>query len=286
MAPSVSAVGGTSGTAKVPGKNVGYTDVENMMITKAFIAASEDPIKGNYQTAAAIAETVYTNYVALCVEQTKLNHLDVSKLIRNEERGTKAAPKPTTNALERPPNNTYKVRSSSAAWTQFKTKIAKECMHYGGIVTANALLLGDTEADSRDRCLSLYKMRDGTPFKFLNCWEFLKDNPKWKVFRDKMVNEIGVRTKMGRPIGSKKAKKEKAIDLTVEREVERVVSAEKAKEPVPTTNSADSQPDFLRAFTEQMVSFSAYSQSQMMLTASPDSKARIKREKDLMLNEK
>jgi hypothetical protein len=106
-----------------------------MMIAKAFIAASKDPIKGNYQTAAAIADTVYTNYVALCVEQTKLDHLDMSKLIRNEGRGTKAAPKPTTDALERPPNNTYKVRSSTAVWTQFKTKIAKECMHYGGIVT-------------------------------------------------------------------------------------------------------------------------------------------------------
>jgi hypothetical protein len=35
-----------------------------------------------------------------------------------------------------------------------------------------------------------------------------------------------------------------------------------------------------------MASFSAYSQSQMMSAASSDTKARIKREKDLMLNEK
>jgi hypothetical protein len=87
--------------------------------------------------ATAIADTIYTNYVALCVKQTKLNHLDPSKLLRNEERGTKAAPKPTTDALERPPNNTYKVHSSTAVWTQFKTKIVRECMVYRGIVTAN-----------------------------------------------------------------------------------------------------------------------------------------------------
>jgi hypothetical protein len=148
------------------------TCVEIMKITKAFMAASKDPIKANYQTAAAIADTVYTNYVALCVEQTKFNHLDLSKLLWNEESGTKAAPKPTTDALERPPNNTYKVRLSTAVWTQFKTKIAKECMVHGGIVTTNPLLFGDSEADSCNFCLSLYKKRDGTPFKFLNCWEF------------------------------------------------------------------------------------------------------------------
>jgi hypothetical protein len=40
MTPSVTAVGGTGGAAKVPGKGVGYTCVENLMITKAFIATS------------------------------------------------------------------------------------------------------------------------------------------------------------------------------------------------------------------------------------------------------
>jgi hypothetical protein len=64
----------------------------------------------------------------------------------------------------------------------------------------------------------------------------LKDNTKWKVYRDKWAVEIGAHKKIGRPIRQKRARNELAIDLMVEREVEHIVSAEKAKITYPTTN--------------------------------------------------
>jgi hypothetical protein len=69
MASSVVA-DGTDTAGAATGRGAGYSDIENLLIAKAYIAASEDPIKANYQTAASIMEKVHTNYIALCVEQT------------------------------------------------------------------------------------------------------------------------------------------------------------------------------------------------------------------------
>jgi hypothetical protein len=60
----------------------------------------------------------------------------------------------------------------TAVWGQFKNKIAKECMYYGGIVGTHAALSGNAAGDVRARWLGLYKSWDGVDFKYKNCWSF------------------------------------------------------------------------------------------------------------------
>jgi hypothetical protein len=172
---------GTVAAVAATGRGQGYSEMEILLIAKAYIAASEDPIKGNYQKAATIMETVHANYIALCVEQTKLNYLDVAKMAMNTHRGTKLVAKSPPNAEERP-TNAYNSRTATAVWGQFKSKIAKEFMVYGGIFATHPALSSDAAGDVRARWLAIYKSREGSDFKYENCWEFLNNKPKWKVY--------------------------------------------------------------------------------------------------------
>jgi hypothetical protein len=284
MAPPVVA-DGTVAAVTAAGRGQGYSEMENLLIAKAYIAASEDPIKGNYQKAATIMETVHTNYIALCVEQTKINYLDVAKMAMNTHRGTKLVAKPPLSAAERP-TNAYNPRTNTAVWGQFKSKIAKECMVYAGIVATHLPLSGDAAGDLRLRWLAVYKSREGGDFKYENCWDFLKDKPKWKVYVDKAVNKIGARAKMGRPKGVKKAKKDK---LDVE-EVELIIKAEQAKVTDSATNGgammATFSGDFMRGFNKKMSSFESFGQGVMVSVSSPETKAQLKMEKQLEMQAK
>jgi hypothetical protein len=283
---------GTTGVAVAAamGRGYSYSATENLLVSKAwYIAASEDPInKGSYQTVTTICDKMNANYLALCVEQTKLDYHDV--MAWNAHRGSKLVAKPSPDTLERPserPTNVYHKRSGPALWGQFNNKIAKECMAYGDIVATHPALPDEAESDSRARWMYLYKSRDdGTDFKYENCWEFLKDKPSWKVFLDnKAIPEISGRQKMGRPKGVKKAKMEQFIDATVER----VIAAEKAKmADDATTNGAvavlaATNDALLRCFNEHMASFLAIGQGVLMSVSSPETKARMKLEKDLEL---
>jgi hypothetical protein len=163
---------GTAVTVAATGREQGYSETENLLVSKAYISASEDLIKGNYQKARAITEKVYANFLALCVEQTMLNYLDVAKMTRNAHRGTKHIAKPSPDALALEgllelPTNMYKTRLATAVWGQFKTKITNDCMAYGGIIAMHPALLGDV--DTRARWLPLYKSREGSDFKYENC---------------------------------------------------------------------------------------------------------------------
>jgi hypothetical protein len=165
------------------------------------------------------------------------------------------------------------LQLETAVWGQFKNKITKECMYYGGIVRTHAPLSGDAAGDVCARWLGLYKSRDGVDFKYENCWEFLKDHPKWKVYWDKALKEIGARKKMGRPKGVKKAKKEQSDAA----EVEQIIKVEQAKVTDSTTNGgalmAALNGDFMRGFNEKMSSFESFGQSVMVAVSSPETKA-------------
>jgi hypothetical protein len=44
------------------------------MVAKAFIAASEDPIKGNYQKVHTFRCHMFDLYKALCIEHSRVDH--------------------------------------------------------------------------------------------------------------------------------------------------------------------------------------------------------------------
>jgi hypothetical protein len=277
------------------GRGYSYSEMENLLVAKAYILAAaaagsedEDPaIKGNNYdqpkaTTSIICDQVFAHYVALCVEQTKLNYLNVDKMVRNAYRGSKLVAKslfPDTTTSERP-TNAYKTRTATAVWGQFKGKIAKECMAYGNIVATHPALSGEeTESDNRARWMYLYKTSrrdDGADFKYENCWEFLKDQPQWKVYMEKAVREIGGRSKkMGRPKGVNKTAKNKDQQSFIDATAERVIAAERAKMVDATTVAlAASQ----HAFLQQMATFQAIGQRVLDAITSPATKAQMKLE--------
>jgi hypothetical protein len=111
--------------------------------------------------------------------------------------------------------------------------------------------------------------------------EFLKDKPKWKVYSDKALKEIGDHKKMGRPKGVKKAKKEQSDAA----EVEQIIKVEQAKVTESTTNSgalmAALNGDFMRGFNEKMSLIESFGQSVMVAVSSPETKAQLKLDKQL-----
>ena len=65
------------------------------MVAKAFIAASEDPIKGNYQKVTVFRNHMFDLYKALCIEHSRVDHEFLTRTAvptKPKKKGTPNAP--------------------------------------------------------------------------------------------------------------------------------------------------------------------------------------------------
>ncbi|KAI2497103.1 hypothetical protein MHU86_17420 [Fragilaria crotonensis] len=171
-----------------------HTNAEDIIVARAFIAASENAICGAHQKGKVF----------------KLHMFELYKELINEQNQA---------------NRTLMEQSSNATRDEFKSQISPEVMKYMGITETTDMASGWSMDDHKTACLEIYKQRYGNAFDFYNCYEYLKDKNKFSAFRTKCEEEsLGKR-----PIGKKKARQAEADAKLVKAIISEVVVKKEQK---------------------------------------------------------
>jgi hypothetical protein len=186
----------TAGTEKSSKHGPGYTNVEDLMVAKAFIVASEHPIVGAHQKGKVFKIRMHEIYTNLIKDQTAA---DKALLSRSSTATQEEYIKQGVGAV-------YCDRPIDSIYNRFKGQIAPEVMKYIGIEETTAMETGWSLEDHKIACLESFKQRYGHAFDFFPQYEYLKDKNKFSTFRTKLEEELIGK----RPVGKKKSRQAEA----------------------------------------------------------------------------
>jgi hypothetical protein len=148
-----------------------YTPTEDLLICKAYIAASEDSIKGVYQKAHQFKATMFNVYTESLQMQEKI---EAERINRHNRFVT-----PTGKG------KVYDKRSPTAIHARFKA-ISAKCFKMFGIEETNDKPSGYTIPGYISLINHIYNDRHkstlGSAESIRGCYEYLKDKPKWSSF--------------------------------------------------------------------------------------------------------
>ena len=173
-----------------------FTSAEDVIVARAFIAASENAICGAYQKGKVFKLHMFELYKELINKQNRTNQtlLEQSSNATHDE------------YLKRGVGVSLSYRSAESVFNRFKSQISPEVMKYMGITKTSDMASGWSMDDHKMACLEIYKQRYGNAFDFYGCYEYLKDKNKFSAFRTKCKEDsLGKR-----PIGKKKARQANA----------------------------------------------------------------------------
>ena len=173
-------------------RGAGFTVVEDLVVCKAFIAASEDPIKGTSQKGNTFVATMYSSYLVLIQEQEARDRADyarTSTVIREEQL----------------PPQVYSRRNGLSIFKRFKLNISPRVMKFIAIEKVTKMESGWDEEMYYNACKSSFANRYpkwGNFDDLRMCKEYLEGKPKFSDFRK--LTDLGEKTRP--PMGTKKAK--------------------------------------------------------------------------------
>jgi hypothetical protein len=174
-----------------------FSAIEDILICKAYIASSEDPIVGNKSGLAEFGVKFAENYRVLL-----LAHIDRERLL-SKNKGE--APDETKFCFAK--------RNGPGLWRRYKL-ISHDCLKFYGIEKMNEAKSGENLEMVHERHMEIWKMRNnGKSFRYWPCAEYLREKQKWRSVllkeTDKKTDESVATIKIKRPSGKKKATKDK-----------------------------------------------------------------------------
>ncbi|CAB9525617.1 unknown protein [Seminavis robusta] len=161
---------------KTRGKN--FTVDEDVYMTESWCSATEDSRSGSDQRQSDFDKKFFANYV------TKVDE-------HNEAAGEEELPR---NRQQRSVVNRFGVIKHGT------NKLI-------GIINQNPIKSGETPEDHLERCLTMYEHSVGSKFQFVECFEILKDFPKFSSSNDtgKKRADGKKHTKKPRAVGKRQA---------------------------------------------------------------------------------
>ena len=170
-----------------------FTSFEDLLICKAFIAASEDPAVGTYQKGSTFQLKMHQIYCKFLEDHEKIS----SSLLMAV---------PPSNSNNQIPS-TFHRRTAKSILERFKNVIAPRVNKFMAIAEVTPRESGKSNDDFFEQCKELYTLQttygDFEPFR--KCYDYLLNKPKFASWRGLHMN--GATTaKKERPIGSKRAK--------------------------------------------------------------------------------
>ena len=178
----------------------GYTNVEDVIVARAFIAASENAISGNHQKGRVFKDhmhNIYMDFIKEHVAAEKRLLMQSSHATREEyiKKGVgRFFPKRSADSIyatreeyiKKGVGRFFPKRIADSIYTPFKSQIAAEVMQFMGIVETTKMCSGWNADDHKAACLELYKQRYGHLFDFYASYEYLKDMNKFASYRTKI----------------------------------------------------------------------------------------------------
>jgi len=201
---------------KQKGRGPGYTVNEDLIVCRAFIAASENPIVGNNRKAKDFESALFHIYKELTADHM---HKD-QQLINASSVST------CQEYLKEGIGIKFPERESKHILSRFH-KISRDVMKFMGIQETTDIASGENDEIHKRKCLAKFANQHGRPFDFWACLEYLQDKNKFSTYRTKCEYEA----KGSRPIGKKKTRQMEAD----EKLIKSVVSEITMVNPVPTT---------------------------------------------------
>ena len=219
----------------------GFTSLEDLMVCKAFIAASEDPIIGASQKGKAFKAKMHAMYVAIVDKQAAYDRMMMAQL----SAGTRA--NVATGGVG---PGVYHPRTQESLYARFKDKISPDVSKFLGVMDTTPKGSGTTEQDFIQECLDVFKERYGRPFDFVSCYEYLQDKAKYTSYVQKLEEEEEKKP-TARPRGTKAAKKA-AEDAAL---IKQVLDQSKDSVSVLSSQSSSQGPRQSDLFFKEAVGF-------------------------------
>jgi hypothetical protein len=263
-------------------RGVKFTPLEDMLACRAFISASDDSVRGNYQKGATFRKAMFDVYEDLCIAHSAKDHVFLTTQSRTAssratQRRTGTVDAPVAPYV--PGTNSFPKRSTDSLFRRFKDSISTDCQHFNGIVFQNPPESGQTEQDARVNHLELFLSRHHHEFKFEECYEYLRTKPKWELF---CVDEKDAGTERKRGHGVKASKRAAADERRVDRIAGPIIVGESPNQPVAV--GAAALPDSLMSlFREQQESMKQIAQQLAAGQMSPTTKEAMKTERELKI---
>jgi hypothetical protein len=166
----------------------------------------------------------------------------------------------------------FPTRTAESIYRRFKDNISADCQLFNGVVFQNPPESGQTLADARANHLEIFGKRQNYPFKFEQCYDYLKEKPKWDLF---CVAEKSADKERARGKGVKASKKAAADERRIDRIVGPIKIDETPNQPAAANMSL--LPDSLMSlFREQQQSMQSIAYQLALGNASPSMKTAMK----------
>jgi hypothetical protein len=182
----------------------GFSTVENLLICKAFISASEDPIVGRSQKGKVFKSKMFAQYNKLVEIQSVYDRT----MMANSSSATRQVYVAATGNAGG--SGLYPIRKENSVFERFTKKIAPEVSKFMGVLETTPKDSGTTDEDHYITCLTVFQQRYGHAFEFADCQKYLETKAKFTLYRQKSSDEEQQKKENEtRPVGNKAAKKAK-----------------------------------------------------------------------------
>jgi hypothetical protein len=181
-------------------KNPKFTSNEDIWLARAWVKASQDPVTGTQQTKDMFWAQIF--------EYWKSFHLQ-------------DAPDVEINPM----------RTQASLYSRFQKNIAVDCKKMDVIRKRNPQASGENDERYLSRCLELYQLEYGSPFRFSGCLEVLEEVPIFSLGASTGLKSSGsaidengateavggggvetVNVELPRPMGAKRAKRKIEVE--------------------------------------------------------------------------
>jgi hypothetical protein len=145
-------------------------DEEVVMVTVAFINASENPEVGSGQKASTFDASIQEKYKLVVIAQVKAVHYSLKGIAINN------------NDIN--PWEFYYEHTGLAVKMHFKEVIAPAVLSFLQIEAQNPHTSGEGDDQLKNRLCQIYSERKGKEFEphYHRCVQFLREKPKWQPF--------------------------------------------------------------------------------------------------------
>jgi hypothetical protein len=223
----------TTTTASAGRNSPNYSTVQDLLISKAFILASEDAAHGVGQKGAAFKSALAVSYKAVVAAQLRLDRESYDNAARiqrsvNHTLGIADTSVAGTGAAVPSP---YPERTGDALNRRFKDHICPAVAKFLAFEKQFPTRSGTDKEIQFTRIAAVYKQRTGSDFAFRACLEYLRDKPKFLGYMS--AEEARIKN---RPAGKKKAMAEQKTEVVMQ-----TIAAKSAKDVVSVVASNEKE---------------------------------------------
>jgi hypothetical protein len=222
----------------------GFTKVEDYLVCRSFVAASEDPLKGTSQKGKTFKLTMYNQYVGFVRRQLAKDQTDYARISCSVQ-------------AELGEPQVYPARSGDSIYTRWRDQISPRCCKFLGIEETFEPPSGVSDPETiYDAIKEIFEHRHPEWKNFddyRQCKDYLQDKPKfmqWKRSQDE--EEANKRSKLDRPLGNKKSKQALQDAKLIETAIKQVTSVKQEK-VVTSSKSKDKFYDMVQGMGSTMM---------------------------------